>query len=67
MLSYLFSLTQKAVVLLQLEDLADVFDAAGGEFIVVFTHLIGGVRKHQVPAFTTVGTKVPAVGALIVL
>lgn len=60
-------LTHKAVVLLQFEGLADVFDAARREFLVVFTHLICGMREHQVPAFTSIGTKIPTVRALIVL
>lgn len=61
------SLTHKALILLQPEDLADVVNAAGGELIVVLTHLVRGVREHQVPAFTSSGTKVPAVRALIML
>lgn len=60
-------LTHEAVVLLHLEDLADVFDAAVREFVVVFTHLVCGLREHQVPAFATGGTEVPTVRALIVL
>lgn len=60
-------LTHKAVVLLQFEDLADVFDAARREFLIVFTHLICGVREHKVPAFTSIGTKITAVWALIML
>lgn len=62
-----FLLTHKAVVLLQSEDLADVLDAAVGEFFIVFTHLVCGVREHQVPPFTTTGTEIPAVQALIML
>lgn len=54
-------LTHKAVVLLQFEDLGDVFDAARREFLIVFTHLIRGMREHQVPAFTSIRTKIPAV------
>lgn len=64
---YPYSLTHKAVVFLQFEDLADVFDAARREFLIVFTHLICGVREHQVPAFTSTGTKIPTVWVFIML
>lgn len=55
------SLTLKALVLLQPEDLADVLDAARRELIVVFSHLVCGLGEHQVPAFAASGAKVPAV------
>ena len=54
-------LTHEAVVLLQLQDLGDVFDAAGRELLVVFTQLVCGVREHQEPAFTAAGAQVTAV------
>lgn len=63
----LLCLTLKALVLLQPEDLADVLDAARREFIAVFSHLVRGLREHQVPAFAASGAKVPAVRALVVL
>lgn len=63
----LLCLTLKALVLLQPEDLADVLDAARRELIAVFSHLVRGLREHQVPAFADSGAKVPAVRALVVL
>lgn len=50
-----------------MEDFADVFHAAGGKSVVVFTYLICGLRKHQESAFATGGTEIPAVRAFIVL
>ena len=52
---------------LQIEDLADVSDAAVGQLLVVLTHLVCGLREHQVPAFTPAGAEAPAVRALVVL
>ena len=41
--------------------------AAGREFIVVFTHFIRGVRKHQVSALSSSRAHVPTVWVLIML
>lgn len=60
-------LTHEAVVLLLLQDVADVFDAAGRELVVVFSHLVCGMRVHQVPAFSSAGAKVATVWALVML
>lgn len=57
----------KAVVLLQLKDAADVFDAARRELVAVFPHFVRGLRKHQVATFAPAGPQVPAVQALVVL
>lgn len=60
-------LTHEAIVLLEAQQLTDVFNAAGGQFVVVFTHIICGLRKHQVSALSTGGAQVAAISAFIVL
>lgn len=60
-------LTLEAVVLLQLEDVADVLDAARGELVVVFSCAVRGLREHQIAAFPAIRAQVAAVGSLVVL
>lgn len=63
----LSALTLEALVLLQLEDVADVLDAARRELVVVFSRAVCGLREHQVAAFAAGRAEVAAVCSLVVL